>query len=124
MYDLVLNRGDESVRMEGAMEVTSSEGPRFVSDLIMPGRMGQRSPSIIWVEYGNDGDEAAPAPLLILSANRGSRMTLDSEHMARGVWSRNAPDGFSNRVLLLASGLEPASFSLVKGCGCQFISLA
>ena len=86
-------------------------GPRLVTQLHVPSRIGYHQPATIYVEYSNTGDAPMPAPLLTVSANQNGRqaaiMTLNSAIFVQGFWTASLPQGFANSVQFLASGGTP-----------------
>ena len=106
---VVTNPGAESASLAGAFTVTAPEEAHFVSQLILPGEIGRHISSTFYVEYSNTGNEAMPAPLLVLSsavADDLPLMTLNPALVVSGYWTSAIPEGYSNTIEILATGTE------------------
>ena len=85
--------------------------PNLVTNLIVPGAIGNHIPATLYVEYANTGNAPMPAPLLILTATRngvtGAEMTLDPSRRFEARSSLQNLDGYGTTVEFLASGATP-----------------
>ncbi len=84
---------------------------KLETKLIMPSVLGIRAPATIYVEYANTGTVAMAAPLLRLqsSDNDGSdklMLTLDQSKVVQGSWGSGMPDGISETIQILGSGVN------------------
>ncbi|MEW6741715.1 MAG: LamG-like jellyroll fold domain-containing protein [Planctomycetota bacterium] len=107
----VSNPGGGTDELAQAFEMTEGVGERLETDLVVPDRLGYHSVATIWIEYGNTGDVAMKAPLLILRARQNDReaaiMRLGDEVPPRGYWTDTMPEGFSHVIQFLATGATP-----------------
>ena len=83
----------------------------LVTNLIVPSGMGNHAPATLYLQYSNTGDLAMPAPLLVVTGVRDGRqgaiLTLDQSRADVGFWTADLPVGYSNTILVLASGKTP-----------------
>jgi YD repeat-containing protein len=97
--------------LSGALHVISNGTPELKTILSTPGSVGYHQLANITVEYGNTGNAAMPAPLLVLTAfQKGQQralMTLDSSIVGQGLWTSAIPKGFSHSVQILGGGNTP-----------------
>jgi YD repeat-containing protein len=80
--------------------------------LVVPSVLGRHATATLYVDYANTGNEAIPAPLLILYSDDpdGSDrplMTLDQARVSAGFWTSALPAGFSTSVQFLTTGSTP-----------------
>ena len=106
-------RGPDSqaAQLDNAFRATEGLGPQLVARLIAPSSVGNRALAVIYVEYTNVGDEAMPAPLLVLTGSQDGQpracMTLAPGQLAAGFWSSVTPQAFSPSIQLWAGGQTP-----------------
>jgi len=97
--------------LAGAFQVVSSGAPQLRTSLSVPGRVGYHMVAEVDFNYGNTGDAAMPAPLLVLSAIqnglRGALLTFDASRVSAGLWSTAKPKDFSQTLQMLGSGNTP-----------------
>jgi hypothetical protein len=81
------------------------------TDLAVPNPIGYHIASTIYVTYSNVGTAPLAAPLLVLTATQngkqGALLTLDPTKVTSGFWTSATPDGYSQSVQFLASGVKP-----------------
>jgi len=75
--------------------------------LVVPSAIGRHALATVYVEYANTGELAMPAPLLVLHGTDKALMTLDESRVISGIWTSATPQGFSDRVQMLAVGENP-----------------
>jgi RHS repeat-associated protein len=112
LYDVRVHRSDGgSAELAGGFRVVEGSGPRLFTRLIAPGNTGIHALATLYVEYGNEGDEAMPAPLLVLTGTQDGReksiLTLDRSRVTMGFWSTVLPDGFGTSVQIWGGGVTP-----------------
>jgi RHS repeat-associated protein len=104
--------GGISATLPNAVNVAPAGSPKFESRLVMPAALGRHATATIWIEYGNSGNVAMPAPLLVLRSSDpdGSDkplLMLDRTRLVENFWASSKTDEVSNSILLLASGATP-----------------
>lgn len=104
-YQVTLTQGTNTVSLP--IEIVAGGSPHLETRLIVPSRVGRHAPGTLMVEYGNSGDVAMRAPLLIVHGSDHALLTLDPSLSARGFWTAARPRGFSDTVQILASGETP-----------------
>jgi hypothetical protein len=92
--------------------VTGAGAGQLDIQLVVPSVLGRQATATLYVDYANTGNEAIPAPLLILYSDDpdGSDrplMTLDQARVNAGFWTSAVPAGFSTSVQFLTSGSTP-----------------
>ncbi len=113
VYTVRAARADgASSQVAGALTIVPDGQGVLTTNLIVPDRLYFRAlPAEIDIEYSNTGDDAMPAPLLILTAtqdgNQAAFLTLDPTLIQSGTWNAADPDGYTNSIQLLASGVTP-----------------
>ena len=133
-YDLVVSRsgGDDTI-VEDAFLMKPSGEAHLVTNMVVPAQVGYHQPATLWVEYGNDGDVAMAAPLLVVSAVQGDKaraiLGVPTYYLQqvggvatsgaqlinptiqplqqRAFWTTAMPEGYTNTVQFLASGFTP-----------------
>jgi RHS repeat-associated protein len=106
---VVKNANGASTSLPGVFTVTAAAEAHFDSKLILPSEIGRHISSTFYVEYSNTGDEAMPAPLLVVTsavADDLPLMTLNPALVVSGYWTSAIPEGYSNTIDILASGTE------------------
>ena len=97
--------------LPNSFQVLSNAAPNLATSLALPGSIGYHVPATIYSQYGNTGDAAMLAPLLVLTptqnGNQGAFLTLDSTLVAQGLWTSATPNGFAHSVQLLGFGQTP-----------------
>jgi RHS repeat-associated protein len=88
-------------------EVVSGGGPKLQTNLVVPSWVGRHAVDTLYIEYGNTGQVAMPAPLLVLHGTDRAFLTLDQSKVVSGFWTSATPEGFSDTVQILASGATP-----------------
>ncbi|HXG10972.1 MAG TPA: hypothetical protein VNK04_14525, partial [Gemmataceae bacterium] len=96
-----------SAELPGAFQVLPGGQPRLETRLVLPSVVGLRQLATIQVEYANTGTVAMPAPLLILRGSDRALLTLKDHRLVDGFWTSAVPDGFSDTVQILGSGVTP-----------------
>jgi RHS repeat-associated protein len=113
LYDVRVARADgASAELADALQITDSVFENFETNLLLPSALGWHQLATIYVEYANAGDVTIPAPLLVLTAtNQAGReaalLTLDQSRLSAGFWTSAMPEGFRNRIEILAGGRTP-----------------
>ncbi len=112
MYSLSVSLASgASSTLTNAFQVLPAAAPNLVTSITLPGQIGYHIPATIYVQYGNTGNAAMPAPLLTLTATQDGRegafLTLDSSLIAQGLWTSAEPAGFSHAIQILGSGNTP-----------------
>ena len=81
--------------------------------LITPAALGYHIASTLYLQYGNTGDVAMPAPIIQVTifqthangvVDQKPLLTLDPTLVTQGFWSSTVPAGFSYTVQVLGSG--------------------
>ena len=111
-YSIRVSLGSgSSATLTNALQVLAAGAPNLVTSLSLPGSLGYHVPATIYSQYGNTGDAAMPAPLVVLTATQNgiqaAYLTLDSTLVAVGLWTSAEPAGFSHSVQFLGSGQTP-----------------
>jgi len=101
-----------SSQVAGALTIVPNGQGVLTTNLVVPNRLIPHGlPAEIDIEYSNTGDDALPAPLLILTAtqdgNQDAFLTLDPTLIQSGTWNAAVPDGYTNSIQFLASGATP-----------------
>src|ERR1017187_3899161 len=108
-YQLTVSTGTNSASLP--FTVIQGIGPKLVTKLHVPSRIGYHQPATIYVEYSNIGDAPMPAPMLTVSAeqngSQGAILTLDSSKVGRYFFAYSLPAGFEHSVQFIASGATP-----------------
>ncbi len=104
--------GGISSTLPNAFTVTSAGAAQLQTRLILPSWLGYHGTATLYVEYKNIGNEAMPAPLLVLESadpDNSDRplLTLDQARLGAGFWTSAMPAGFANSVQFLAVGATP-----------------
>jgi hypothetical protein len=113
LYSIVATEsGGVSDVLVDAFTVTDAGGPRLETRLVLPSQLGRHATATLYVDYANTGNEAMPAPLLVLQSadpDTSDRplMTLDRSRLVAGFWTSAIPAGFANSVQFLATGATP-----------------
>ena len=107
-YEVELRDGLRTDSLPNAFTVTSTPvGTDTLSlNLIVPDSVRAGRKGKVLVEYTNTGNEAMPAPLLVLRSgdpegDERPLLSLDHQRLTDGFWTSALPDGFSNRVPML-----------------------
>ena len=81
-----------SATLTNSFQVLPAAAPHLVTSLTLPSLLAITFPATIYVQYGNTGNAAMPAPLLTLTATQdgreGALLTLDSTLIAGGALER------------------------------------
>jgi len=97
--------------LPNSFQVLSNAAPNLVTSLTLPSYVGYHAPSTVYSEYGNKGDAAMLAPLVILTATQngtqGALLTENSGLVAQGLYTSANPSGFSHSIQFLGSGRTP-----------------
>jgi YD repeat-containing protein len=113
MYSLLASEpGGVSDVLVNGFTVTGAGAGQLDIQLVVPSVLGRQATATLYVDYANTGNEAIPAPLLILSSDDpdGSDrplMTLDQARVGPGFWTSAVPTGFSSSVQFLTTGSTP-----------------
>ncbi|QKS29606.1 MAG: tandem-95 repeat protein [Candidatus Accumulibacter similis] len=113
MYSLLASEpGGVSDMLVNGFTVTGAGAGQLDIQLVVPSVLGRQATATLYVDYANTGNEAIPAPLLILSSDDpdGSDrplMTLDQARVGPGFWTSAVPAGFSSSVQFLTTGSTP-----------------
>jgi RHS repeat-associated protein len=103
----------QTSELPGAFQVLVGGSASFKTDIIVPAQVGYHQLAVIYAELTNTGQLAALAPLLVISAEQEGQqraiLTLDPSILPKGLWSSAMPEGFSNTVCALATGLVPGT---------------
>ncbi|MCL7489109.1 MAG: DUF6531 domain-containing protein, partial [Desulfobulbaceae bacterium] len=107
-YDIMVANGSESRLLANAFEVVETQKPKLETRLVLPGILGRRALSTIYVEYKNAGNVAMPAPMLSLVSTDADNsdkpiLTMDNSNLIRSFWSE-MPTGTDHSVQFLADG--------------------
>jgi len=97
--------------LPGVLEVISNGTPKLEASMAAPNPILFRQATNASVNYGNTGNAAMPAPLLVVTAyqngKQGARLTLDPSILGQGFWTSAMPKGFSHSVQVLGCGKAP-----------------
>jgi hypothetical protein len=113
MYSVLRHRaGGVSDVLTNGFTVTGAGAGKLDIQLVVPSVLGRHATATLYVDYANTGNEAIPAPLLILYSDDpdGSDrplMTLDKARVSAGFWTSAVPAGFSSSVQFLTTGSTP-----------------
>jgi len=111
-YTVQVRQSDGSSAQIPAAVTVQTGRSAFTASIEVPGQIGYRTATTLYVSYANTGAVPMPAPLLILSAIQRTRqaalLTPIAALRVQGFWtSATLPAGYSNAVQLLASGATP-----------------
>ena len=91
-YSIRLTQTDgDSALFTNAFQVLPAGEAKLETHLIVPSELGYHGVATIYVEYGNTGNAAMPAPLLVLTATQngkeGAWLTTRNVHLVEGFWT-------------------------------------
>ena len=95
------------------VEMTSSD-PKDVDitvDMVLPSVVGRHMPSTILVEVTNNEPFSVHAPLVRITGTDRALMTLDETLLGNGFQAFHDSQGFSDSVIIFASGERPGKLS-------------
>ena len=103
--------GGGSAVLPNAFQVLPGAQPRLELQLIPPRdvAVGRGFPSTLYVEYANTGNAPMTAPLLILHGSNRALLTLDNQRLVQAFRTPAVPDGFSDTVQFIGSGVTPGT---------------
>ena len=110
MYSVVASEpGGVTDTLTDGFTVTGAGAGQLQTHLVLPSVLGRHGTATLYVDYANTGNEAIPAPLLVLESGDpdGSDrpfLTLDRSRLVAGFWTSALPAGFSHSVQFLAGG--------------------
>jgi YD repeat-containing protein len=113
MYSVLATEPDgASDVLANGFTVSGAGAGQLDIQLVVPSVLGRHATATLYVDYANTGNEAIPAPLLILYSDDpdGSDrplMTLDQARVSAGFWTSALPAGFSTSVQFLTTGSTP-----------------
>ena len=111
IYNLTVSIGAKSATLTNAFTVLPPGVGQLETQLIVPGGLGRHSPATIYIEYGNVGNAAMPAPLLVLTTTQQPLLGVvaadSSLAYPQGFWTSAQPLGWSSTIQFLASGQTP-----------------
>ncbi len=107
----VTSPGAAPATLTNAFTMKAVGQPHFLANLVLPSAVGYFAPATVWVDYSNTGDVAMPAPLLVVSAEQGTRQAaiirLGGSLLPADFWTSALPEGFGDTAQFLASGATP-----------------
>ncbi|MCP4853392.1 MAG: RHS repeat protein [Fuerstiella sp.] len=101
------NPGTDPILMIDAFEMIDGGEARLETNLVLPAFVGFHSLATLYIEYSNTGTVAMPAAVLVLTSSPPSILTLDKSKVVRGFYTYGQPDGFSDTLQFLGSGVAP-----------------
>jgi RHS repeat-associated protein len=127
-YTVRASRSDgSSAQLVGLVLVQGGQPANFVTGLVIPSALGNHTPATLYLNYGNSGDLAMPAPLLVVNVTQThsdgtttaqALMTLDASRMISGFYGAGAlPDGVSHTIQVLGSGKNPGTLQARESVG-------
>lgn len=102
--------------LSNAVTVKQGGQAKFSAGVVAPSRLGNHVPGVFYINYGNLGDVAMAAPMLMFTptqthsngtTTQGAFLTLDPAAVTQGFWTSADPAGFSHTIQILASGKSP-----------------
>jgi RHS repeat-associated protein len=107
-----VERGPLSYTLPQAFTTLADAPAHLDMKLVMPGWPTRVSARTFRIEYGNSGNVAMPAPLIIVQSGdpQGDEhpiLTLDLDRMLETFWGSQLPPDTSERIMMLGSGAVP-----------------
>jgi hypothetical protein len=99
LYSVVVGLGETGTRLPGAFLVTAGGGPAIRTRVVLPTAVRAGRPFTGYLEYWNDGDVNASAPLIVLRAVSGQA----------SIWSESDVAGTGSSLSLLGLALDSAT---------------
>ncbi len=109
---VVTSAAGDTAQLANAFTMVQGGQAHLETQLIIPGALGRHVTATLYVEYTNTGDIAMDAPLLVLASGDADGsdvplMTLNQSLLTQGYWTSAMPEGFSDSIMVLASGATP-----------------
>jgi len=108
VYAVKVERSDGiATLLPAAVTVAATGRPVFSAKLITPAELGRNATGTIFLEYSNTGDVSMSAPILVLSASQGAKLSAKSELSTADYWTTATPRDASDTQQFLAAGQTP-----------------
>ncbi len=112
----VTEAGGGVTTLANAITIDQGGQANFTAHVVIPNSVGYHIPATFYIEYSNTGDVPMPAPLIVFAPSQthgdgtttfSALLTQDASLVTQGFWTSSVPAGFSNVIVLLASGATP-----------------